>query len=411
MLTLVTAGTAPAVATAVPRLSRGLLVVGTGATAYQVTVAGGELISGEDAYTGEKLDRTEKIVRILHVVSGILLLSSGFMSAGASVRAPSAVSDLAVADEAAVQWRITGSDPQTGELIAVGTHVATGETAVIRLNPQTGTGSTTNLATGQVRAIRAFELEAPAAGELPAAGEPAAPPMPSSPTPLLGEGLPPAQDPGAPYVPAPFAGEAEVADMFAAAQATGSAEALVEDALAAGLVPQPVPEVFYYDEVSGDFLPWYLNAETGNITPSRLQAANLGNVVEKMLGFGYPVNQLPLRTRMSGEGSVSGKGQVVRLDSYDPEKGEIVSRKVTQLGRIDEWDALGHLQELYLKYPSGAVVANTPSTRAAGLAGELIEGQLILEVPPQLDPIPERVLEYANERNIVIRDWTGVELN
>ncbi|MDQ3735088.1 MAG: hypothetical protein M3400_14050, partial [Actinomycetota bacterium] len=98
-------------------------------------------------------------------------------------------------------------------------------------------------------------------------------------------------------------------------------------------------------------------------------------------------------------------------DSYDPDKGEIVSRKRTQLGAIDEWDALNHVQELVTKYPSGALVASTPSTRASGLAGQQIKGRLILEVPPQEYPIPERVLDYATESQVLIRDWMGHEYN
>ncbi|MBX9246983.1 hypothetical protein ICW40_19515 [Actinotalea ferrariae] len=212
-------------------------------------------------------------------------------------------------------------------------------------------------------------------------------------------------------MPAPFAGAEDIAATFAEAQGTASAETLAEDALATGLVAQPVPEVFYVDEVSGDFLPWYLDAATGNLTPSRLQAARLGTVLETIAGWGYPVNQLPLRTRLTDQPSASRKGKLVRLDSWDPVTKELVSRKTTQLGRIDEWDALAHVQELVLKYPSGAIVADTPSTRAAGLAGQRIEGQLVLEVPPQVDPIPQRVLDYANERGVLIRDWLGVELN
>ena len=40
------------------------------------------------------------------------------------------------------------------------------------------------------------------------------------------------------------------------------------------------------------------------------------------------------------------KQKYVRLDSYDPQKGEIVSRKKTQLGEVSEETAIRYLKEL-----------------------------------------------------------------
>ncbi|WP_221653582.1 eCIS core domain-containing protein, partial [Actinotalea ferrariae] len=177
-LTLVTAGTASTVAAMAPRLSQGLLVVGTGITSYQVTIAGQELATGTDAYTGEALDRSELVVRLLNVVSGLLLLGVGFVAPGGP---PVARVGSPPPDAAGIRWRIVGSDPVTGEVIAVGQSVATGQTATIRLNPQTGRGSATNLGTGQVRAIREFELQAPAAGALGAGAAPTTGPAAATP--------------------------------------------------------------------------------------------------------------------------------------------------------------------------------------------------------------------------------------
>jgi filamentous hemagglutinin len=178
--------------------------------------------------------------------------------------------------------------------------------------------------------------------------------------------------------------------------------ALAAEALELGLSEGVVPELHYVDPVSGDYLPFYYNAESGQFQPYWNQPMQMGNVFNELGNWGYPVHELPLRTAVP-----SGAGSTVRLDSYDPVAGEIISRKYTQLGGIDQFDALGYVQELVIKYPSGAEIAATPATRAAGLAGNSVEGQLVLEVPVQKDPIPEHVLRYAESRGVIIRDPTG----
>jgi hypothetical protein len=111
----------------------------------------------------------------------------------------------------------------------------------------------------------------------------------------------------------------------------------------------------------------------------------------------YPVNQLYVD---------APGGRRWRLDSYDPAKNEIVSRKYTQLAQ-DEFSALDNLQELRLKYPPGSTIADVDSTPVA-LRGKKLSGSMILEVPPQQAPIPEWLLKYARETGITIRDFNGV---
>ena len=101
----------------------------------------------------------------------------------------------------------------------------------------------------------------------------------------------------------------------------------------------------------------------------------------------------------------------MRLDSYNPRAKEIVSRKRTQLWRIPEKTAIGYLKELEAKYSPGSVIADVPSNRVGANAGifeenegNILKGQMILEVPVQEEPVPERVLDYANEHRIKIRD-------
>ena len=41
--------------------------------------------------------------------------------------------------------------------------------------------------------------------------------------------------------------------------------------------------------------------------------------------------------------------------------------------------------------------------------GKTLHGQMILEVPVQEESVPERVLKYARDKNIQIRDINGKE--
>ena len=91
--------------------------------------------------------------------------------------------------------------------------------------------------------------------------------------------------------------------------------------------------------------------------------------------------------------------------------GAIVSRKRTQLSEISEETAIRYLKELSEKYSPGSVIADVPSNRVGANAGifeenggDILQGQMILEVPVQEESVPERVLDYANEHRIKIRD-------
>ena len=104
----------------------------------------------------------------------------------------------------------------------------------------------------------------------------------------------------------------------------------------------------------------------------------------------------------------------MRLDSYNPRTGEIVSRKRTQLRRIPEEIAIRYLKELEAKYSPGSVIADVPSNRVGANAGifeanggDILQGQMILEVPVQEEPVPENVLLKAQEEGITIRDIKG----
>ena len=113
-------------------------------------------------------------------------------------------------------------------------------------------------------------------------------------------------------------------------------------------------------------------------------------------------------------GDSSAKHKYVRLDSYDPQKGEIVSRKKTQLGEVSEETAIRYLKELEDKYPPGSIIADVPSNTTGANRelfqenkGNVLKGQMILEVPEQKAEIPPNVLDYAKKKAIIIRDVNG----
>ena len=115
---------------------------------------------------------------------------------------------------------------------------------------------------------------------------------------------------------------------------------------------------------------------------------------------------------MAGESPA--KHKYVRLDSYDPQKGEIVSRKKTQLYKVSEETAIRYLKELEDKYAPGSVIADVPSNNIGSNekifefnGDNVLRGKMILEVPVQEAKIPPNVLKYAKKNNIIIRDVNG----
>lgn len=92
-----------------------------------------------------------------------------------------------------------------------------------------------------------------------------------------------------------------------------------------------------------------------------------------------------------------------RVDSFNPVKGEIVSRKFTQFSEIQTTTAKSYLNEAVKKYSPGTVIATVPSS--GSLAGKQLQGTLILEVTPQVKT--KSIIDHANEVGIVIRDTNG----
>jgi uncharacterized Zn-binding protein involved in type VI secretion len=131
--------------------------------------------------------------------------------------------------------------------------------------------------------------------------------------------------------------------------------------------------------------------------PEWLRRLDEGNQFNAEREASYPYNEVYID-------SPKGSGYT-RLDSYNPAAGEIVSRKFTQLSEIQEKTAVGYINEIGTKYPVNGTVANVPSS--GDLAGQPLLGQHYLEVPVQIRPIPQAVLDAAERAGVIIRDVNG----
>ena len=138
--------------------------------------------------------------------------------------------------------------------------------------------------------------------------------------------------------------------------------------------------------------------------PEWLKKIQDGNAFNKERSAFYPYNEVYVK-RPDGSG-------YYRLDSYRPGK-EIVSRKYSQLGDIQEQTAISYLNELKNKYPALSEIAPVPSSQK--LLDDLVKlgqdnklrGQLILEVPVQSKAVSQSIIDKADELGIVIRDING----
>lgn len=132
------------------------------------------------------------------------------------------------------------------------------------------------------------------------------------------------------------------------------------------------------------------------LSPEQARRA-VGNAFNRAQASKYPYNEIRIVR--------PGGGSAYILDSYDPQKGEIVFRRDTQFSEIKPKTAMGYLNEFVRKYPPGRTIANVPSSR--DLAGQVLRGRMIFEVPPQRKKIPSDVLKQATKLKITIRDSNG----
>ena len=91
-----------------------------------------------------------------------------------------------------------------------------------------------------------------------------------------------------------------------------------------------------------------------------------------------------------------------RLDSYDPDIGEIISRKATDLDKISEETFRKYLSEFSTKYSKGTKIR---SNAYPELDGQALQGQYILEIPASNADLAN--IEYykniASEYDVILR--------
>jgi hypothetical protein len=90
-----------------------------------------------------------------------------------------------------------------------------------------------------------------------------------------------------------------------------------------------------------------------------------------------------------------------RLDSYEEDLW-ITSRKHTQVADIRWYTMKRYIDEIDKKYRPGFIIDKT---------GQSLSGFQVLEVPPQVREMPERVLNYATQHDVIIRDSNGRAFN
>ncbi|MCI0417510.1 hypothetical protein L0222_32490 [bacterium] len=117
-----------------------------------------------------------------------------------------------------------------------------------------------------------------------------------------------------------------------------------------------------------------------------------GNAFNTIHAFDYPYREVAIE---------SPSGRRYRVDAYDPGV-EIVSRKLTYFSDIKEQTGIGYIQEAVRKYsPGSAIVSEGP------LKGSPLTGRIIVEVPYQVRPVPQSVLNEARRKGVTIRDVYG----
>lgn len=91
-----------------------------------------------------------------------------------------------------------------------------------------------------------------------------------------------------------------------------------------------------------------------------------------------------------------------KLDSYDPDLGEIVSRKATNFDEIQPATFEKYLQELDNKYSSGTIIR---SDKYPDIDGQPLQGTKVIEVPSFNQDSPNLSIfeELAEQYNTIIR--------
>jgi hypothetical protein len=160
--------------------------------------------------------------------------------------------------------------------------------------------------------------------------------------------------------------------------ATNQAKATAAPAAGAGAKPAPGPP-------------------KGLDRTQRIANLRRGQAYDAAHKFDYEHREVVLKPRGGGR---------PRLDGYKPGQA-IVSRKETQLAQVTLKSALQYVREVPKKYAPRTPIAKVKSNK--GIKDTYLRGQMYLEVPVQIEPVPRAVLDEAQRLDVIIRDVTGRE--
>lgn len=153
---------------------------------------------------------------------------------------------------------------------------------------------------------------------------------------------------------------------------------------------------------------------SGSGKPQWLKTIEEGNNFNANRKDAFPYNEVYLI-------NPNDNTRYVRLDSYDHIANEIFSRKFTQLSDIQEATAFKYIDELVTKYPPNTQIATVPSNTTPPLPGQTnnfgildhggyIQGTMVLELPVQIQDIPQSIIDYAKNK-VKLRDINGKNYN
>jgi hypothetical protein len=123
-----------------------------------------------------------------------------------------------------------------------------------------------------------------------------------------------------------------------------------------------------------------------------------GNRFNTFANTSYKYSEIALTT---------GNKRAFRLDAWTPGES-IVSRKMTQLGDVKIDTAKSYIDEFVRKYPAGTELKATQKNIDLGIDGRKLDGDMVLEVPPQIGgKVDPEIVRYAESKGIYIRDING----
>ena len=163
------------------------------------------------------------------------------------------------------------------------------------------------------------------------------------------------------------------------------------------------------DASDSDKAAWYQMAAAGANVPDHMRTILRGKAFHHDVADQFRATEVTIHQR-DNEGNVL---RTFRVDGLN--RRQVVSLKNTQLADVKLATAKGHVDELVKKYKPdqpNLVIARTDGNRTKlqhwnpDAIDLPLRGQMILGVPVQSKPVPQEIIDYAADRNVIIREYT-----